>query len=416
MSANHRVLILYPYTNVSTNPTMQAIVDALGDSGIGVDLAAVSDIENQYPAFRTTNRDFGLIPSADLLQWDVSDVPLLPLPPPQVSVVRRVARRVRRVIRAEKQCFVPQSLEARLSVYSYIIGVDPAGVAAAARLCNIAGLPLVYISFEIMLTDEVVGAYELRLKAAEKRAAQQSCLIMIQDEQRAKVFTGDNGVDLERVCLIPVAPKDSSPCRTNYLRRRLGIGEEKKIVLFQGTIAPWSGRYEWEELINSWPEHVVLVVHSRSRLNARHQKFLRMLAKSGRVFATDEPVPADELPLLTASADIGLVSYFPSPDSWYDLGNLEFVGHASGKFSYFMMCGIPVLVNDHTSLASIVRSSQVGAVYTSPAESRGPLLSLLDNWGDVSVRSRQYYLDVLDPRISMSGLTTRLSTAIDCRI
>ncbi len=381
---------------------MVAIVDALGDAGIGVDLAAVPDYERLFPAFQTSNPDFVSIPSTEWLRWDIPDV-VPAAPPAQVSLARRAVRRVRRLIRPQVCPPAKASVDAPLSVYSHIIGVDPVGIAAAARWSAIAGTRLIYISFELMLSDEVVGPYELRLKDAERKAAQKSDLVVIQDKERGRLLAEDNYLIKPNMCFVPVAPADASPPRTNYLRSKLGISAEKKIVLFQGTMAPWSGLNEWEDLVSVWPENVVLVIHSRTQLDARHAKFVARLTSSGRIFCTDSPVSSEELPILTASADVGLVCYNPSPDSWYHLKNLEAIGLASGKFAYFMMCGIPVLVNSRTSLAVTVESRGIGAVYQTASQSAMSLQSILQSWETKAWNARRYFETALDPSVAIES-------------
>lgn len=292
--------------------------------------------------------------------------------------------------------------------YDCIVGVDPVGIATAAQLNADAKVPLVYVSFELLLADEAEGFEERQLKAAERQASQACDLIWIQDSDRARVLADDNDIHADKFCFVPVAPAGPLPARTDDLRQQLGIPAKQTIVLFQGTIAGWSGRDEWESLLSCWDDTVALVAHSRRKIGARHRKFLDRLASQYPVYISDHPVPSAELPGLIASADVGLVSYFPNPDDWHTFGNLDPLGLASGKLSSFLMCGVPVLVNHRTSLGTLVEKHKLGATYRSTESSMDCLKAIMADWEQYSAFARKFYDSDLDPTGPINDFIARL--------
>lgn len=391
-----KVLIVYPYSNLATNPTMCTLIGALVRVGYHVDLILEDSHRDEFPKFLALDGSVEQLNFDDRVWWQATT-------PGFAKWIWKMSRRPTAIDPAWFRRFAT-------SKYAYVIGVDPVGIATAADLNRFASRPLAYLSFEILLTDEAEGLEETGLKLAEKTALQDCGLVLIQDPERAKLLAADNGLDQGVFCYVPVAPAGPLPQRTDYLRERLGIAPQQKIVLFQGTIAGWSGRDEWEGLLANWTADIALVIHSRRKLGDRHRKLLdRLQAKAtDRLYISDQPVSSDELLTLTASADVGLVSYFPSADQWHTFGNLETIGLASGKFSTFLMCGVPVLANQRTSLGDLVEQHQLGAAYDLPVTSMQSLNKIFAAQQTMSAAARKFYDQRLDPNQAINTFVKRL--------
>ena len=168
---------------------------------------------------------------------------------------------------------------------------------------------------------------------------------------------------------MPVSPVDAAPKRTNYLRERLGIGPDKTIVLYQGSLGNWSGINEFEELVSYWGPDECLVIHSRDKPPNRIARSMANLVGGRPIYFTTEAVSFSELPLLTASADIGLASYRITYDHWWNGDNVKFLGLSSGKIAYYAMCGLPILSRSLPSIDKLIARHGCGASYARLSES-----------------------------------------------
>ena len=366
------ILVIYPHDNLSTNPTMFGLVQELATRGVAVSIMTPTKLllEKWVPSSAASVR---------LLSW-----------PPPYFVHPTGRRSIRRAL---KSAFAAR----RLQKYSAILGADPAGIAIASRLNDRARRPLVYLSFELIFEREVENAYEVELKLNERAAARASDLILIQDEERRDAFCEENGVDPARCVLVPVAPVDARPKRTNYLRDKLGIPTDKTIVLYQGSLYDWSCRNEFAEMVSYWSDEFRLVIHSRDQPGKRMMAFMRELCANSQIYFTNQPVPPSELPILTASADVGLACYRATFDSWLTGKNLRLLGLASGKIAYYTMCGLPVLARSLASIEAIQAKYRFGLSYKRISESASALKKITANWDSMSKAARAFYEERLDP-------------------
>lgn len=292
--------------------------------------------------------------------------------------------------------------------HDVVVGVDPLGICVAARLNQRARRPLSYISFELLFEDETETDYERELKARERQAVSGCDLFLLQDEGRRDAFCLENGVAAHACELVPVAPVDAHPPRTDYLRDRLGLGPDVAIVLYQGSLYDWSCRHEFEELASYWPDNVRLVIHSREAPRRRMRKYMAAMEAGGRIRFTAEPVSPPELAVLTASADVGLASYRTSPDNWYTGDNLKHIGLSSGKISYYAMAGLPVLARSLPSTDRVLEAGGFGASYAKLADSAGALQRILASRDAMGRAARRFYEERLDPSIRVSRYCDRL--------
>jgi len=373
---------------------MDLLIRSLNEEGYRIDLMLDNTHTAEYPHFQSPVRNFRQLKVDQRLWWR----------PGRTAIAKRIWEFWRKPLAVDPTWFRNFSAQR----YQRIIAVDPLGIATAARLNARARAPLVYLSFELLLSAEAEDGEEIQLKQAERAALQNCPLILIQDPERGRMLAEDNGIDRDRMCYVPVAPVGGLPQRSDYLREQLGISRQQRIVLFQGTLGSWSGRDEWDSLLACWPNDVTLVIHSRRQVGLRHRKLLTELASRYPVCVTDQPVSHTELAKLTASADVGLVSYCPNPDYWHTFGNLKTIGLASGKFATLMMCGVPVLANRQTSLARLVETHRVGTTYDTPTSSAASLTALLAARDEYAANARAYYANQLDPRQPMALFMNRL--------
>jgi hypothetical protein len=229
--------------------------------------------------------------------------------------------------------------------YDLIIGVDSLGIIRASTYAKRFNLPLVYLSFEIFFRDELSTQKEIEEKDRETAASRSADLVIIQDTRRGKLLSAENNLSLNKFEYLPVSPDGFRyDGESDYLRRRFNISEERTIVLQSGSLAEWTCAGELIESVAKWPEGFILVIHipNESKQSEPYVQAIRR-EELPNVFLTTGALPTEEYEKMVDSADIGLVLYKPVPSSRYVQKNIEHIGLASGKFSFYMKYGIPVI-------------------------------------------------------------------------
>ncbi|MBN1832774.1 MAG: hypothetical protein JW896_11755 [Deltaproteobacteria bacterium] len=235
--------------------------------------------------------------------------------------------------------------------YTFFIGFDTDGLNLASRVkeqCRIK-VPVVYWNLEILFADtsfdRCVGRH-LEIKNHHRSVA-----TIIQDEARAEILGRHNRLAHTDMLLLPCAVRGRPVRRkSDYLRRMFHIPDDKKIVLYAGSIQPWAMCEEMLATVCDWPEDWVLVMHTFHPVTWRYPSQLMTTIRAryqGRVFVSSRPVKYEELDQVIAGGDIGIGFYRDS-----EPGNTV-VGTASGKFAYYCRCGIPFITNDYPSLRRI---------------------------------------------------------------
>jgi glycosyltransferase involved in cell wall biosynthesis len=149
-------------------------------------------------------------------------------------------------------------------------------------------------------------------------------------------------------------PELSRIGRTNLLRARLGIPDDKIIVLYQGSLSPGRGI---EFLLRVFAEcgapNLVLVFLGYGVLEAQ----VREAADRNDKVYLHPAVRPDELLGYTASADIGV--------SLIENTCLSYYWCLPNKLFEYVLAGLPVVVSDLPEMAKVVRQGRIGAVLAS---------------------------------------------------
>jgi hypothetical protein len=281
--------------------------------------------------------------------------------------------------------------------YAAVIGVDPDGLGEAHALSREMGVPLVYLSFEILFRDEVTGEVESTMKAREVEASRDVKLVLVQDELRAGLLRQENDFQGAKFCLVPVAPQPIEVPRSDFLRRSLGVAIDTKLVLLAGTLLPFNSRDLLEEMVSFWPEKYRLVVHCRFPPYPREQKLLDRLTRTGRVSVSANPLASAQMPELYVSADFCLLPYSLDPTVWQSWKNVENMGLSSGKAAYAAMCGRPMVASEMPTYRELFGKFDCGATYRRLAEIPDILDTLSRNYSHHCREARRCYDEAMNP-------------------
>lgn len=240
--------------------------------------------------------------------------------------------------------------------YAYFIGVEPLGMMTACILGEKFDTPFIYYNMELHSCPDIVSAHEWAIKNIERSFHGKALFTLTQDEERARIMARENGVANDSFVMMPVCA-DGEPFRKkpNYLRQRLGLGSDKIIVLYAGSLADWAMCIEIAAAAQSWPDKYVLVFHSHGYHDPKYMQKLRCY-EGEKVLFSVTPVEYEELSALIASADIGIALY-------KNLGsNFTLIGSASGKLAHYLKSGLPVVVNNYSTISGLVNRFNCGVV------------------------------------------------------
>jgi hypothetical protein len=280
--------------------------------------------------------------------------------------------------------------------YACVIGVDPDGLALAHSLAR--GAPLGYFSLELLLSSELSTAAEAQLKAHERELSRQAALVVVQDEDRARLLADDNGIAWERLVLVPNAPP--GPARrqpTRYWHTRFDLPPEARVVIHSGSLGDWTGVEDIVDSARDWPDPWVLVIHTRyDAESSEYVERLRTRADPRRVWFSLKPVRRQDYDALIDGADVGLAFYVPTGASSFTGSNVGTIGLSSGKLAYYLRAGLPVAVNRASSIARLVESRGAG-VAVEDARSIGSALDrLAADYDALSAGACAFFEDQLD--------------------
>jgi len=237
--------------------------------------------------------------------------------------------------------------------YDFVIGIGHQGLILAYLSFKV--LPLIYLSDEIYYEGhpEFSGPRFLLEKKLEREAFRRVALIIIQDEDRAKLLYKDNLKDynLGNVVFFPVSFLGKAELkRSNFFRNRFSDIGKRKILLQHGSLTPHRRTNKLLEVSKHCPDHYALVFHGNWSIYLHNSKL------KAHCWISQPDVPLENLSKVASGADIGLVFYQNNND------NDRLIAHSSGQLALFLKCGVPVIVNNVGSLAPLIHSWQCGIV------------------------------------------------------
>jgi hypothetical protein len=395
LDSHSSILIIYPYSSLDTNPTMTFLLESLAEREVYVDVLAGQCEMFTTPESFLAPKPFGRTVHVEYLPFgfffESGSLNRLPL---------RMARKLMRAGQNSSYSlwFDPIIFKyARVREYSVVIGVDPHGIVLADWLNEWSRKPLVYISFEILFSEDVDNRSDAELMHLERAACQRTSLVLIQDDERSQAFCRETSFPPERVSTVPIAPPPQQLGRTDFLRRTLEIPPNRRIVLYCGNIQSWASRDELAELVSYWPDEYCLVLHNRSNVQPTLQRFLDRLTETGKIFISAEPVGRKEMAALVRSADFGLAPYKPVPGDLWTGNNLYHLGFASGKVSYYALCGLPILARPLPVFEREFARYQCGKIYQRLSDTGDLLDAMKSDYENYSMESRRFYDERLNP-------------------
>jgi len=257
--------------------------------------------------------------------------------------------------------FLASSLkEAGKRRYSAVFGIDPLGGFCGRLVAARVGAPFFYWSLELF--SDPTTLRERILTLIQGQACRAAAGILVQDRLRANALLNgaiahDPTAAYDKVLLVPNGPTGPPVLRrSDFLRQRLGIPADLKIVLHAGMFYDCVLSYELAESVSSWPGSYCLVLHANQAIPEDNPLVRKIRAlNQERVYLSLDPVPASEVDEVIGSAAIGLATYEAD-----DRPNWDLMAAASGKMGCYLRGGLPVICTDQRGMRELMERYHCG--------------------------------------------------------
>lgn len=292
-----------------------------------------------------------------------------------------------------------------------MICVDPMGLVIAGRVRKLIKFKLIYASFEIFIREEFASDPKVILKDLEIKYSKDVDLVLIQDGRREKLLRETvNFSDSVKYVHIPVSPKQIEiHSYKNKLKAELNIPADKTIVVYSGTLRKWSGINEILDLFNDkWDNDFWLVIHTHSILEEGDELRKRidcLISKNKNISLHNKPFDDfKDYAEFLSGCDIGIATYFPDDNDIFAGKNIKEIGLSSGKFSTYMMLGIPTVTTSNSMYRELNGKYNYGEVIDNTGEIPEALISIKNNYEKKSEGCKAMYESELNPEKKLQTL------------
>ena len=248
----------------------------------------------------------------------------------------------------------------------------------AERLSSIQKSKLIYDSHELYLDRNRHKKANLFKKAIiksfeRKRIRKSDCVITVNESIANLLCERYNIKDVKIITNTPPIQLIEKYSQKYDLRKLLSIGNDKKILIYVGSIQRNRGI---ENLLLSLKYldniHLVLMGYGNKELMDELVEITKENNLEDR-FSTYGPVPSELVPRYTASADIGAAPILNSCLSYYLC--------SPNKVFEYIHAGIPVIASNFPELSKVVLGNKIGEVFDpyDPKNIAKSINNLLDN-------------------------------------
>lgn len=276
------------------------------------------------------------------------------------------------------------------------IGVDTRGLVLACAASAAGRGVHVLLSLELPLA-QVSGRLDRLLRWIDCAAVRSARAVAIQDEDRLATLAKCYPELPASRYFLPNSTGPACPTPTSsLLRARLGIDPQRfpTLVLQAGMLNDLSYAQEITGAFAEIGEGCALVLHDRMARESTDPYIERLRARNSRnLFLSLRPVPLQEVDALFASATITLALYRPVD------ANFGQISKASGKLSFSLKHGLPVIMNALPSFAALNARYGFGELVSDPANSdevRAALRKILANYDTYRANARRCFHDEFD--------------------
>jgi glycosyltransferase involved in cell wall biosynthesis len=184
-------------------------------------------------------------------------------------------------------------------------------------------------------------------------------MIIVQDAERAALLHEENKTTGVPTKFIPNSAMGPSNWKEgNFLHKLLDIDQKARIVLYAGMIGDEARSLELAASARMLPSDYILVFHERKKRSESDPYLERIKsAAANKARLSLSPLPLEKIDRVFASARMGIVLYSEQHGE-----NFSCVSFASGKLSYFLRNGVPVMVSNLPGLRRIIERYKCGII------------------------------------------------------
>ncbi|MGA1845386.1 MAG: glycosyltransferase, partial [bacterium] len=243
--------------------------------------------------------------------------------------------------------------------HEFIVGVDPLGLIIATCIGLACRVRRIYCSLELYFGDEM-KRLSLRIgKCLERWCSRRARFTLTQDQWRAGALSRENGIDPDRMLVLPNTTTGRARLmESDLLHRRFGLDRGTRIILYPCSPFAFDQMDALTRIADLLPPGYVIVIHVgwyppngiRERMGWRFRS---------NVIHSFDPFPFNELEKMYASAAIGVALYM-NTDNPGGGKNQDLIGYSSGKFNLFLKCGKPVITTNQETFRSIFSAYRCG--------------------------------------------------------
>lgn len=235
------------------------------------------------------------------------------------------------------------------SQYYCLIGMEKKGLIWAGLLSEAYHWPLIYFSLELYIEDNPALFRFYHIREAEKKYHKRAIATIIQDSARGAILAKSNGLESSNILYFPVSANGAVVRqKSTFLRDRLPISSNKKILLYFGGIEKDRFLSQIVSMAKALDEDTILVVHGVGP--KKYIKYLQSIADSNKVLFSLGFISENEIQKLVSSADIGIALYKTTN------ANDRLIAFSSSKVAYYTQCGLPMIAFDTENFRELVKS------------------------------------------------------------
>lgn len=202
-----------------------------------------------------------------------------------------------------------------------------------------------------------------------KLAYKKSECVIVQDEDRFKTVCEYYQYQHAKVFYLPNSSLNDCPNTNskNFFREKFNLSKDRfpYIVLQAGMLNELVCSKSLAHAFASIDSGMALIFHGVARKEIREEDpYIHSLRQvnSKNLFISLNPLPYDQIDKIYASSTIGLAFYANIGD------NFNKIAMASGKLTFYLKHGKPVLVSNFLSLSQLVEKYKFGIVINEPSD------------------------------------------------
>ena len=278
--------------------------------------------------------------------------------------------------------------------YDFFIGVDQEGIIVSGILSKIRNVPSVYYSLEIVTREDVKrekgirGLFLKLRKSLESYFLKRSKAMIAQDKYRAEILMRDNNINNGNFFFVPNSYYFVKQIECNSVD--LKVPNDKKVVIYTGSVIEEMAIEDLVRGVSLWPKDAVLLLHTpyRTEYLNKIEGIVKENKMEDKVFISVKQLSFEDLCCLLQKAHIGISLYRPVNES--------FATGPSGKLSFYLSQGLPVIVSKVASAMDLISKYNCG-LYVDTVERVGQAVkTILNDYSRFSANTRTCYENELE--------------------